>query len=61
MEVLLQCESTSALLTIRNMDSKTILSELGLIQEESGKSQIEHLTEQTPPILIPQQDIILLQ
>lgn len=43
------------------MDSKTILSELGLIQEESGKSQIEHLTEQTPPILIPEQDIILLQ
>lgn len=48
MEILLQCESTSALLNIRNMDSKTILSELVLKQNESGKSLIEHLTEQYP-------------
>lgn len=44
-EILLQCESTSALLNIRNQDSKTILSELALIQKEFGKNESEDLKE----------------
>lgn len=46
MEVLLQCESTSALPSTRNQDGKTILSELLVIQKEIGKNHniSKHLT-----------------